>query len=436
MISNDEIRKYNNIIIFGAGTDTVLYEYVIREFSEKIKAIIDNDENKQGKKAYGVDVFSADCLSNFNKKDTLIISCVHHYNNEIKKQIEQLGWKDNFIIAAEDMASVNSYEFSLLRYGITPDNIMPIILNLELSGICNCKCVYCSYHSEKHRTRIWRKDLMSWDTLIAVVEQAKKIRSFKRIFLVGAGELFVNPEWFEMTQYVIKETGIHDVYLYTNGTLLNEKNIDKIMELDTESLEIDISLDGRSPEENDRWRIGAKYEEIKSNIYMLMDKKAKRNKVLSLYLSHNHPVLESEIGGRTFIERDSAIPPQYLVSAFPDMEIRSVYTQLNSTFCCDEAHYGFKIRKFCYPTDYPNRCQSCYTTLSVNNNGDLLRCMCGEQNKDRILKNVRECDLLDQFINDKKMNEAREHLLKGICGVDFCDGCILRGMGEYYLAVQ
>ena len=427
------IEEYQNIVIFGAGEGNI-FRWLMNQYSVKVSVIIDNDKKKWGKEIMGKRIEAPSYLTHFSKEDTVVILSLYRHWESVRQQIKDLGWEDNFIIARKELDSVNSFEFALFERGIEVSNLSPIFLNVELSGICNCRCIYCPFHGYQN-IKEGQKGLMSWDTLKEVVSQIKDIHTIKKLSTVGNGEVFVHPEWYEMVKYILKETHIRSINIYTNGMLLNESNIRKILSLEVDDLELEISIDGRTPEENDSYRMGSKYETIRSNIRKLCSIEKEMGRKINLIITNCYPIRPNEVGKmESKMNLQYAEIPEYLRKDFPDVTIVSKYT-----YICkrknDNNFGGLKVVRVEYPEGYTKRCTNMFCRMAINNMGELLRCSCGYAGI-RGIGGVYENNLLDLWKNDKQMNLAREHFVKGDAAPDCCDGCIGKGIGEYYLMLE
>lgn len=427
------IDKYPNIVIFGAGGGHI-FRWLMQQYYGRVSAIIDNDKNKWGKDIMGKRVEAPSYLFHFSKEDTVVVLSLYNHWETIQQQIKDLGWENNFIIARKELDSVNSFEFALFEKEIEISNLSPTFLNVELSGICNCRCVYCPFHGVQN-IKEGQKSLMSWTTLKEVVSQIKNIPTIKKLSTVGNGEVFVHPEWYEMVKYILDETHIRAINMYTNGMLLNESNIRKILSLDVDELELEISIDGRTPEENDFYRMGSKYKTIKDNIERLCSIEQEVGRKIKLTITNCYPLKDEElekIGNK--LDLHYAEVPEYLKRDFP--QITSVS---KNTYVCKRKHdkglNDLKAVKVQYPEGYSRRCTNLFCRMAINNRGELLRCSCGYAGIEGI-GSVYEHELFKLWKNDIQMNLAREHFVKGDVAPDFCEGCIGSGIGEYYLMLE
>jgi radical SAM protein with 4Fe4S-binding SPASM domain len=123
-----------------------------------------------------------------------------------------------------------------------------------------------------------------------------KFNNFKKVFdqinpaylnLTGIGEPFLNPELFKIIKYAKQKKAM--VKLDTNGTLLNQENINKI--LDTKIDIISVSIDGTNKKSYEMIRVGSDFELIKKNIKNLIKK---RNETKSKTRVHMFFVLQEK----------------------------------------------------------------------------------------------------------------------------------------------
>lgn len=313
----------------------------------------------------------------------------------------------------------------------------PDCLGIELSGICNCSCIYCPFHGLGN-CKEGQKSLMSWDTLNAVIEQIRKIPSIKRLSTTGAGEIFMHPEWYEMLQLFFKKTGIKEVNIYTNGMLLNEKNIEKLLMLNVEKLELEVSIDGKSAEENDYYRVGSHYEKVKANMKLLEERinQENLNSRVTIIITNCYPITEQNLKKINYkINSKIAEVPPFLKKDFPNVVLVSQNTFLYKTDDNAEKLKKLKSQKVSWPDDFYHRCVNLFHRLAINNRGELLRCSCGHAGIEGI-GDVFSDDIYKLWKSDEKMNLAREHFVLGDRTMDFCEGCPGKGIGEYYLFIE
>ena len=142
----------------------------------------------------------------------------------------------------------------------------PVIAQIEPTSECNLKCEMCI--RDKIGVPIGS---MSFENFKIVLD---KLDSLFKIHFSGQGEVFLNPEWFEMIKYANSRGAT--VFFTTNGTLLTKSVIEKICELDIG--EIGISIDSVSKEKYEKIRKNANFEKVLENVFNLVKELKKSGK--------------------------------------------------------------------------------------------------------------------------------------------------------------
>ena len=282
--------------------------------------VIDNSDGKR-QLASGGQVRKPDSsLLSFASTHSIVI-VTYHYWDEMESQLLGIGFPmERVYVALRDFAVFHTFENYALSCGIDVHHPEPKILNLELSAYCNCRCLYCAYHGEWGRKRK-QKGYMKWEILRAVVDQVKQIPSIVKLDLTGAGEIFLQREWFDMTQYVLDNTYVKHGTLYTNGMLLNAENAKNVGNLHADSVRLVVSLDGESSLENDRYRIGSKYETVKLNLLQAHEMLENDRHIRFVVSNARAVTWDSVARDEGMIESESISPaPKYLQKDFPFAE--------------------------------------------------------------------------------------------------------------------
>ena len=96
-------------------------------------------------------------------------------------------------------------------------------LDLELTKKCNLRCIYCYADGGSASP-----NELSLDELCGAVDEARVLGA-KKVTLTG-GEPLTHKHFFDVAEY-IHEVGLQ-VSLYTNGTLINPKVAERLVEID------------------------------------------------------------------------------------------------------------------------------------------------------------------------------------------------------------
>ena len=129
--------------------------------------------------------------------------------------------------------------YDLLRQGLNA----PICLTWEMTYACNLRCVHCLSSSGKRAP-----DELSTAEAKALLDEWAGMKVF--YINVGGGEPMTRPDFFELMEYAIaRRIGVK---FSTNGTLVNRSAARWIAT--TDYMDVQISLDGLTPEVNDAIR--------------------------------------------------------------------------------------------------------------------------------------------------------------------------------------
>ena len=443
------------IIIFGAGESKGgLNKYAIRKAERmgmEVLFLVDNDEKKhntifwcsdnmnkqmfvRGGRQYKI--FPAEHIADVMDEDTFIIIATEVEHKEIEQQLINLGVeKDKFsyIKRMKDFYNYNEHLYEQFEEGVIGkvknDKIYPISVRLDLTTYCNLRCEYCPQHGKVFSDKNVKSRHMEMNVLKEIVRQIKDYGTIKEIINVRSGELFMHPQWFEMSQYIAENTGISKFEISTNGMLLNEKNIDKLLKLKYEKFLVRISIDGRNKEENDSYRKGSKYDVIRENVHMLLSKMDKRFKVMifNTLLTSEHKAIE--------VMNGSLDECKYLVEEFgnkviyyssPARMFAPYYPQYNEAIidCLNLSDIKIMHRDL-----NGNACSAPFCDMAFDVEGNILMCNC-QPDKDIILGNIMKDNALDIW-NDTYMQRVRECYKNGI-SVKECESCDLNRGKDYY----
>lgn len=130
---------------------------------------------------------------------------------------------------------------------------LPVTMDIEPTTGCNFRCTMCQVSSPDFHSK--NMELETFKKIIRENIQLIKIK------LQGMGEPLVNKNLFEMIKYA-KEYGV-GTEIISNGSLLNEKNINFL--LDNKLSKLTISIDGSSKKTFEKIRIKSNFETVINN---------------------------------------------------------------------------------------------------------------------------------------------------------------------------
>ncbi|HUP22779.1 MAG TPA: SPASM domain-containing protein, partial [Thermoanaerobaculia bacterium] len=101
------------------------------------------------------------------------------------------------------------------------------------------------------------------------VDQAASERGFL-LLPQGFGETMLHNRWAELVGYAA-EKGIRPIVMLTNGTVLDERNVDRVLALGIDALV--ISIDGTTPETYGQIRVGGDLRRVEANVLRLIERR-------------------------------------------------------------------------------------------------------------------------------------------------------------------
>jgi MoaA/NifB/PqqE/SkfB family radical SAM enzyme len=135
-------------------------------------------------------------------------------------------------------------------------------IQIEPTSYCNCSCLYCPNTIYNH---YWEERYIEINTFEKI---SSIFKNSKLIFLQGWGEPFLHPDFFKLIE--ITKQNAPRVGTATNGTLLNESILKKIMKSGLDILSFSLAGIG---ENNDKIRIGSDFNKIINTIQKIDDLK-------------------------------------------------------------------------------------------------------------------------------------------------------------------
>ena len=120
----------------------------------------------------------------------------------------------------------------------TVKNRIPIYAFLELTRHCNLSCAHCYIVKEN------RPELPA-DTIKDIIDQLKAHHCL--IVNFSGGEVFTRPDFLEIARYARKQK--FGVKIFTNGTLIGEREADALREL--KPIRVEVTIFSTRPEVHD-----------------------------------------------------------------------------------------------------------------------------------------------------------------------------------------
>jgi len=169
---------------------------------------------------------------------------------------------------------------------------------MGIEARCNLKCTMCPRNDPN-----FKEGEMSYEMFTRIMDQ---LPFLKEAQLAGLGEPLLHKDLFKMIEY-LRTRKIRSVVV-TNGTLLNERNIEKILLSGLDALH--VSIDSADPEIYKSIRVGATLQSVTMNLRNLIDRRNREKSKLevnvnSILMRRNFHQVEAMIKLASAVGADS-----------------------------------------------------------------------------------------------------------------------------------
>jgi radical SAM protein with 4Fe4S-binding SPASM domain len=271
---------------------------------------------------------------------------------------------------------------------------LPVEYIVETTAKCNLYCPMCP-----RETHVQPKEDMTDEIFTRLVHESG--RTAEHMMLIGLGEPFLDRKIFDRIEYCHRHR--ISTLLSTNGTLLDEKAAERL--LDTPLEHITLSFDGATRESFEYYRKGARFEKVRDNFLqfarMKQKLRAKMQVVVQMVRMERNA---SEVGD--FVRFWSNVP------GVDQVRIKEDETNLMQP---GAGHTGEDWK---YPCHYLWR-----GPMYVKHNGDVYPCCQSYMLDGKPVGNIGEGPL-EEIWNSDEMQRMRWLHVAGRSGeIDICSRC-------------
>ncbi|MBI2465067.1 SPASM domain-containing protein [Candidatus Shapirobacteria bacterium] len=265
--------------------------------------------------------------------------------------------------------------------------ILPIVIRIEPSGLCNFRCQHCTVGIGLNKSA----GIMSRQIFDLVFSKINIYR-FKSAVLYHGGEPLISKDLFYMIDKVA--TISEFVKLNTNGSLMTDEIIEKI--LLSPLSRIEFSLDGSSVVENNNIRRGSDFLQISNQIIKLLKRKKECGSKVEVVI-HNIQVPSRNTDLKVIYS------PNNILEKFADwtdeIEIKSYYSYMWPEYPGRNKTKSKLIANFC---------DHIISTLTIRWNGDVVPC-CYDLTSQSVMGNILESSL-EKIWTNSKYNDLRSKI--------------------------
>lgn len=303
-----------------------------------------------------------------------------------------------YVIAPED-GFLDRWRKRLSR---RPVPRFPRNIQIQTQTGCNADCVFCPYGATADSQP---KGKMDWDLFRKIVGETAAYR-VRRISPYLMNEPFVDREIFDRIRYINRANPRAKVSLTSNGSLLSEDIVARIVELGNGLHELAISVQGIDPTAYRKtMRGGLEFDRTLANVDRLIEALRRRQAA--------RPALWITMVDTELIDARKA------VEYWRARGVNARYTMLeNRGGNIADAERIAHHRQM----DYFSDCTRLFKQAYVKFNGDLVLC-CTDYEAKVILGNVREKSLYDVWNGPVATGIRHKFLSKRIGEISLCSVC-------------
>ena len=285
----------------------------------------------------------------------------------------------------------------------------PLHLDIEVTSYCNLACPMCP---RTHRVQLgkWENRMMKLETFKKIIDEGAK-KGLKAINLNNFGESFFNKNLVKMIEYA-KSKGVLDVMCHTNGTVMDEKFAEQIINSGLDR--IIFSLDSITKEIYEKIRINAKFEDTVEKVKIFHKTREKLHAYKPVIRVSMVRMKENDHEAKNF---------ENFWGSYAD-EI--TYTDYRNQDGLDKVDRYTKEKK----ENKSYACPALWQRMTINATGEVTAC-CRDAGKRLTLGKLDEKNNnLTEIWNGENLQKARDlHENKKAYLIDACDGCDhIRGM--------
>ena len=302
-----------------------------------------------------------------------------------------LGWEDEYQKYRENWAMYPK-TFFVSEY--------PLLVDIELSSICNLKCPMCYTITDEFKKKV-DTGLMNFSLFKKIIDEiAGKVPAIR---LSLRGESTLHPDFINAIEYA-KNKGIKEVSTLTNGSMLNSSFVEKMIKAKIDW--VTISVDG----------IDSTYEKIRYPLkFSETFDKIKHIHEIKKQLKTTKPVIKIQSIWPAIREN-----PEAFYNVFSPYVDFIAFNPLIDYLGNDE--------EIVYEEGFS--CPQLYQRIVVGSDGSVMMCSNDEDNTNVI--GDANIQSLKEIWHGEKLNAVRSlHKCKnGFLNINVCKKCYLPRMTE------
>ena len=291
----------------------------------------------------------------------------------------------------------------------------PYELHLELTNLCNAKCIFCPYQFQKRKV-----DFMPDDIFYKAVKDFCDIGGGSVILTPIVGDALIDPKFLDRVKHLRSQYSIDRIELTTNGILLDKYGIEEI--LDSGITSIFISTAGFEEEMYKRVYQSSSYQRMKENVLKLVESNSKKKDPvhITIGLRSDRPLDE--------VLKDKDFQP--ILAYKPHIDFTWSFTSANGRITPEMLPTTMKLRSV---GSRKKPCVQLFNGPIILPDGTVMACDCVaamDAVQDLGIGNIMESSLIDIW-NSHRIKEIRASFGTN-CLNKTCAGCDMYREPEIY----
>ena len=296
-------------------------------------------------------------------------------------------------------------------------SVRPYELHLELTNLCNAKCIFCPYQFQERDIQF-----MSDEVFYKSVNDFCSIGGGSVGLTPIVGDALIDPKFLARVKYLRSREKIDRIFLTTNAILLDKFGIQEV--LDSGLTSITISTAGFDKEMYERVYKSNSYEKMKNNVLNLIQLNNEKKEPLNITIAlRSDRRLEEVLKDKDF---------QPILEYNPQIDFAWSYTSANGRIKSEMLSNEMRLRKVALKSKI-SPCVQLFNGPIVLADGTVLGCTCVaamDAIEDLGIGNILKSSLLEIWTGSKlsqiRNSFGSENLNK------ICRGCDMYRAPELY----
>ncbi len=283
-----------------------------------------------------------------------------------------------------------------------------IVINVEVTSLCNLNCDYCGMHGKANAINAKSKTTMSYSKLKEIVDKCIGMPIMSTFYFGGHGEPLLNKDLVLMVSYVKKHKIAEKIAITTNGILLSS---DLFQSLCTAGVdEVRVSYDIFSPDIYKKSKGSSSSLTVRKNIEDCV-KVLNSNSITNLTIECKNWVAGSS-------ERNNET--ECIIDYFRH------YKDITDKFkirIIDEFEWNMNKTNNINRIERTTACEQPFYMIQIHADGDV-SCCCLDVSKELIIGNVNSVDKINHILGHDRMVNIRKKLLnQDYANLSICHSC-------------